>query len=266
MMQSSPKQSVPAAEQKQTIHKVPLSQQLSGESTSALKKYQQKVLGNSSALSLISYELLTMAFSNLSGALGYLMRKKFYPKLFKQVGSGAIFGKGLVLRHPGKISMGDRTAIDDYTLLDGSGGGISLGSDVIVSRSCVIQSKTAPVEIGSKADIGCNVVITASGSVSIGRSVLIAANCYIGGGRYVTERTDIPMMEQGLYTQGPVVIEDDVWLGAGATVLDGVRIGKGCVVGAGAVVTKDLPDYAIAVGTPAKVIKTRNPTNHSEAS
>jgi acetyltransferase-like isoleucine patch superfamily enzyme len=65
------------------------------------------------------------------------------------------------------------------------------------------------------------------------------------------------MMEQGLYSNGPVVIEDDVWLGAGAIVLDGVRIGKGCIVGAGAVVTKDLPDYAIAIGVPAKVTKMR---------
>ncbi|KAI9133931.1 DapH/DapD/GlmU-related protein [Acaryochloris sp. CCMEE 5410] len=60
-----------------------------------------------------------------------------------------------------------------------------------------------------------------------------------------------------MYTRGPVIIEDDVWLGAGTTVLDGVKIGKGCIVGAGAVVTKDLPAYAIAAGVPAKVIKMR---------
>ena len=65
------------------------------------------------------------------------------------------------------------------------------------------------------------------------------------------------MMEQGVYSQGSIVIGDDVWLGAGAVVLDGVRIGKGCIVGAGAVVTKNLPDYAIAVGVPAKVTKMR---------
>jgi acetyltransferase-like isoleucine patch superfamily enzyme len=71
------------------------------------------------------------------------------------------------------------------------------------------------------------------------------------------EQVDIPMMEQGVYSEDPVVIGDDVWLGAGAMVLDGVKIGKGCIVGAGAVVTKNLPDYAVAVGVPAKILKNR---------
>jgi len=245
---------------KTTINKVPLSQQLNQDSASALSRYQSKVLGTQSWLSLLSYEAIILLFGDLSGAIGYLCRKKLYPKLFKRVGKSAIFGKGLVLRHPNRIELGDRVALDDGSLLDASGSeaGITLGHDTIVSRNCVIQAKTASVLIGDKTDIGCNVVITSSGGITIGQSVLIAGNCYIGGGRYNTSRTDIPMMDQGLYTKGCVVIEDDVWLGAGATVLDGVRIGKGCVVGAGAVVTKDLPEYAIAVGTPARVIRQRN--------
>jgi acetyltransferase-like isoleucine patch superfamily enzyme len=166
------------------------------------------------------------------------------------------------MRHPGRITLGDRVAIDDYSLLDASGAGeagIILGDDVIISRNCVIQGKTGSVTIGNKTDIGCNAILSSGGGIQIGNSVLIAGNCYIGGGRYVTEQIDVPMMEQGLYTKGPVIIGDDVWLGAGSTVLDGVKIGRGCIVGAGAVVTKDLPDYAIAAGIPAKVIKTRQP-------
>ncbi len=87
--------------------------------------------------------------------------------------------------------------------------------------------------------------------------MLIAGNCYLGGGRYYIDRVDIPIMEQGVYTRGRLTIGDDVWLGAGAVVLDGVKVGKGCIIGAGAVVTKDLPDYSIAAGVPAKVIKSR---------
>lgn len=263
-MVSSPDNNTP---DKTVIDKIPLSQQLNQDSTSALSRYQEKVLGSQSLLALFSYELLILLFGNLAGALGYLLRKKFYPKLFKQVGKSVIFGKGLVLRHPSRISIGDRVAIDDNSLFDASGAGeagITLGDDVIVSRNCVIQGKTAPVSIGDRTDIGCNAVITSSGGVSIGNAVLIAGNCYIGGGRYNTDRLDIPMMAQGLYTKGPVVIGDDVWLGAGATVLDGVKIGKGCVVGAGAVVTKNLPEYAIAIGIPAKVIKQRTtPSNQT---
>jgi acetyltransferase-like isoleucine patch superfamily enzyme len=243
-----------------TISKIPLAQQLNQDGESALARYQDKVLGSRKLLSLLHYELLILSFGSLAGALGYVCRKKFYPKLFKQVGKGVIFGKNLGLRHPNRIALGDRVAIDDDTLLDAGsskGDGITLGNDIIISRNCVIQAKTATVTIGNSTDIGCNTVITSSGGISIGSSVLIAGNCYIGGGRYRTDRVDIPMMEQGLYTKGPVIIGNDVWLGAGAIVLDGVQIGQGCVVGAGAVVTKNLPDYAIAVGTPAKVIAQR---------
>ena len=250
-----------APKEKQLIAKVPLSQQLNQQKTSLLQNYQNKVLGEGSLSALIKYELLTFLFGNMSGGLGYLLRKKLYPKLFKSVGGGVIFGKGIVLRHPGKIMLGERVAIDDYSMLDGSGAGekgITIGNDVIISRNCVIQGKTASVKIGNKADIGCNTMISSGGGIEIGNHVLIAGNCYVGGGRYLNDRLDIPMMEQGVYTQGPVVIGDDVWLGAGATVLDGVKIGKGSIVGAGALVTKDLPDYSIAVGVPAKVIRKRD--------
>lgn len=179
-----------------------------------------------------------------------------------------ILGQNLVLRHPQKISLGNRVAIDDGVLLDASGAGdlgIELGDHVIVSRNCVIQGKTGSVLIGPKTDLGCNVVITSNSGIEIGHSVLIAANCYIGGGRYITDHLDIPMMDQGVYTKGPVVIKDDVWLGAGATVLDGVTVGQGCIVGAGAVVTRDLPEYSIAVGVPAKILRSRQ-SNTQETS
>ncbi|NEO98902.1 MAG: acyltransferase [Symploca sp. SIO2E9] len=245
---------------RQLISKVPLTEQLNKTDSSLLKSYQSKVLGNDNLFSLVEYELATFLFGNLAGGLGYLLRKRFYSSLFQNVGGGVIFGKGIVLRHPRQITLGERVAIDDYVLLDASGAGekgIVLEEDVIISRNCVIQGKTGSVAIGKKTDIGCNTIISSGGGIFIGNSVLIAGNCYLGGGRYIVDRLDIPMMEQGVYTKGPVVIEDDVWLGAGAIVLDGVHIGKGCIVGAGALVTKDLPDYAIAVGVPAKVTKMR---------
>jgi acetyltransferase-like isoleucine patch superfamily enzyme len=67
----------------------------------------------------------------------------------------------------------------------------------------------------------------------------------------------IPMSHQSLHSKGPIIVEDDVWLGVGVTVLSGVRIGKGSVVGAGAVVTHDVPEGAIVAGVPARVIKMR---------
>lgn len=242
------------------ISKTPLVEQLHKTDVSLLKRYQLKVLGNTGFAQLLKYELVTFLFGNVSGALGHVLRKWFYRTLFKQTGQGVIFGRGITLRHPGRISLGHRVAMDDYSMIDASGAGdegMVLGDDVIVSRGCVIQGKTGPVNIEEKTDIGCNTIISSVTGVSIGTSVLIAGNCYIGGARYRSERVDVPMMEQGIYSEGPVSIESDVWLGAGVMVLDGVKIGKGCIVGAGAVVTKDLPDHVIAAGVPAAVIGRR---------
>ena len=113
------------------------------------------------------------------------------------------------------------------------------------------------IEIGRKSNIGPQCALSSSNEIVLGEHLLMGAHCYIGGGFYRSERTDIPMIEQGAYSRGPVIIEDDVWLGAGTIVLDGVHIGKGCIVGAGAVVTKNLPEYSVAVGTPARVVRSR---------
>lgn len=246
------------------INKVALSEQLNQSESSLLKRYQMKALGTDDLGHFIQYELANFFLGNLSGAFGYVARKSAYKGLFKSTGSGMILGKGLVLRHPKKVTLGDRVAIDDYVLIDASGAGddgIQLGNDVIISRNCVIQGKIGGISIGQKTDLGCNTILSSSGGISIGSSVLIAGNCYIGGGRYITDRLDIPMMEQGVFTRGKIIIQDDVWLGASSVVLDGVKIGKGCIIGAGSVVTKDLPDYAIAAGVPAKIIKMRTEAN-----
>lgn len=251
-------------ERRKSISKIPLAQQLHMTGTSLLKRYQKKVFGNEGFFLFLEYELATFLFGNLSGGLGYLLRKRFYRRLFKNVGKGVILGKGVVLRHPRRVTLGHRVAIDDYVLLDAGGAGkqgMILEDDVIISRNCVVQGKIGPVVIGEKTDIGCNCILSSVTGIFIGKSVLVAGNCYIGGGRYKLDRLDLPMMEQGLYSKGPVIIGDDVWLGAGAIVLDGARIGKGCVVGAGAVVTKDLPDYAVAVGVPAVVQGYRSERN-----
>ena len=73
--------------------------------------------------------------------------------------------------------------------------------------------------------------------------------------RHNDNRIDIPMMEQGMGNVLPVKIGDDVWIGGRVIILPGVTIGNGCIIGAGAVVTKDIPPYSVAVGVPAKVVK-----------
>lgn len=103
---------------------------------------------------------------------------------------------------------------------------------------------------------GHHCTIGVKASLSIGDDCLIAEMVSIRDHDHATSRTDIPMRLQGAST-APVVIERDVWLGARVVVVKGVHIGQGAIVGAGAVVTKDVPPYAIAVGVPARIIGQR---------
>lgn len=95
------------------------------------------------------------------------------------------------------------------------------------------------------------------GDVRIGKDVMMGTNCIIYTRNHSFDRTDIPMWKQGFSEVKPVIIDDDVWIGGRVTILPGVHVGKGAVIGAASVVTKDVPAYAIVVGNPAKIIKYR---------
>jgi len=250
------------AEKNQKIEKGSLHDELHLSSSSAIARYRNKVLGSNTGLyQLIKYELANLLCMNIGGGLGYLVRRWMYSSLFKKCGNNVILGKGLVIRNPGKIELGDRVALDDSCQLDGGGvkesTAITLGDGSLISLGCVIQAKTKPVILGPKCDIGAYTILTSIGGIKLGDSVLIAGNCYIGGGRYNLEDLDVPIADQGIYSRGKITIGDGSWIGASVTILDGISIGKGCVIGAGSLVTKDIPDYAIAVGSPAKVLRHR---------
>jgi acetyltransferase-like isoleucine patch superfamily enzyme len=93
--------------------------------------------------------------------------------------------------------------------------------------------------------------------IRIGAGCMIGAHCAFMPYQHRASDSTRPMREQGLTSRGPVVLEDDVWLGVNVCVLDGVRVGRGAIVGAGAVVTHDVPSYAVAVGVPARVLRRR---------
>lgn len=96
--------------------------------------------------------------------------------------------------------------------------------------------------------------------VTMGNYLMMAENVLFLGGGHTYEQLDIPMGHQGALPKSPLQIDDDVWIGARAMILPGCKhIGTGVIIGAGAVVTKDVPDYAIVGGNPAKVIKFRTP-------
>ena len=96
-----------------------------------------------------------------------------------------------------------------------------------------------------------------NGPVFIGKNVMMGPEVIVYTHNHEFSRTDIPMNQQGKGKTDPVYIDDDVWIGRRAMILPGVHIGRGSIIGAGAVVSKSIPEFSVAVGVPAKVVKTR---------
>ena len=118
---------------------------------------------------------------------------------------------------------------------------------------------TPQIIIGDNVNIETDCHISAINKVSIGNNVLMASFVYISDHSHgnVNDKDGVVVtpLERPLYSKGPIIIEDDVWLGEKVSVMPGVHIGRGAIIGANSVVTKDVPAYAVAVGSPAKVIK-----------
>ena len=157
------------------------------------------------------------------------------------LGHHVFIGERVVIfqdKNGGSAHLGDRVQLyGDTYIQTGEGGTIKIGDRTTVQPRCQFSAYRAPIHIG------CD--------------VQIAPNCAF----YPYDHMFAPgelIRKQPLQTKGGISIGDDVWLGFGVIVLDGVRIGKGAVIGAGAVVTRDIPDGAIAFGVPARVVRTRH--------
>lgn len=126
------------------------------------------------------------------------------------------------------------------------------GKNVNIEKGAQFSTE---VSLGDNSGIGANATI--SSYVTIGNDVMMGPECLIYTANHTLQRRDIPMRLQGHEQARPVVIGNDVWIGGRVIILPGVHIGDGAVIGAGSVVTKDVPPYAIVGGNPAKVIKER---------
>jgi acetyltransferase-like isoleucine patch superfamily enzyme len=227
--------------------------------TSALAKYQDLVVGSRSLLRLVLYECVVLFTSWVPGALGLVLRKVAYPWLLGACGRHVTFGQGVVLRHPHKIRLGDDVTVDDLVLLDAKGtanDGIRVGDGGFLGRGTILSCKEGDIVLGRQVNIGFNCEIFSGSRVEVGDHGLFAAYSYLVGGGHAFEGLDRPVIEQERVSTG-ITLGRNVWLGTGAKVLDGVTIGSDVVVGANAVVTADLPDGAVAVGVPARVVRQR---------
>jgi acetyltransferase-like isoleucine patch superfamily enzyme len=238
---------------------VAIQRELGAPGRSPLAKYQDLVVGSRSLLRLALHEAVVTLTSGVPGALGLALRKLAYPWLLGSVGRNVTFGCGVVLRHPRKIRIGSDVVIDDLVVLDAKGSGnrgITIGDGVFLGRNTILSCKDGDIALGDHVNIGFFSEIFSGSSVTVGRYGLFAAYTYLVGGGHDFERADVPVLEQARPSRG-IVLGENVWLGTGAKILDGVTIGRDVVVGANAVVTEDLPDGVVAAGIPARVIRKR---------
>ena len=135
-------------------------------------------------------------------------------------------------------------------------GRVVVGPWCWVGDDVALRSHVGRVTIGAKSVIGGGTTINSYLDVTIGEGALFADDVHITDFDHRTDRLDLPIKDQGIVTS-PVRIGPDVWLGRGVTVLRGVDIGRGSVVGAHSVVTRDIPPYSVAVGAPARVVRSR---------
>lgn len=237
-----------------------IQEKLFDENTSQLNKYQDLIIGQRGFWKLVRYELILLLSSWVPGALGLFLRSKLYPFLLGACGKGVVFGCNVVLRHPHKIRLGDNIIIDDNCVLDAKGdknAGIDIADGVFVGRNSILYTKDGDIVLGRNVNISFNCEIFSGKRVAVGENVQIAAYTYLNGGDHSFDRTDIPIMHQARSGTG-LFVEDGAWIAAGVMVFDGVTIGHDAIVGAGSVVTADVPPFAIAAGTPAKVIRMRD--------
>jgi len=183
----------------------------------------------------------------------------YYRLRLKNLGRDVSIEGNLALGYPKQITIGHGCKLANQVVLRANTQhpkGITIGDHVSIHESVLLAANNGSITIGDRSWLAPFTLIHGNGHVTIGQDVLIAPRVSINTVSHHTERCDISMNDQGIHC-APVVIEDDVWIGMHAVILQGVTIGRGAIIGAGAVVNKDVPAWSIAVGVPAKVTKRR---------
>jgi len=162
----------------------------------------------------------------------------FAPEEFKKIGQNVILEHGVLIFHPENIELGNNIYIGHQTILKGYyKGDFSIGDGTWIGQQCFLHS---------------------AGSIKIGKNVGIGPGVKIITSIHHESGIEIPILNSPLEFKG-VFIDDDSDIGIGSIILPGVTIGKGAIVGAGAVVTKNVAPYDVVAGNPAKTIRSRRP-------
>ena len=184
---------------------------------------------------------------------------------FKSSAGLVLVGKNVSIRYAHYLIAGKDLIIEDGAEINClSNHGIVFGKRVTIGKNAIIRPSNiyggaigAGLIVGDNSNIGPGAYIGCSGLITIGKNVMMSPGVSIYAENHNSSNTTIPMKDQGVTVQF-VTIEDDCWIASNSIILAGVTIGKGSVVAAGSVVTKDVPPYSVVAGAPATVIKSRN--------
>lgn len=182
----------------------------------------------------------------------FRLRNVLYTRLFRLLFARrfAAFGRGTNVLFPDSIEGAQN---------------ISLGHDVLVGARTLLAARpvasgtTPELSIGDGCRLGRANHIYATGRIEIGAKVLTANNVYIADNQHAYEDPQTPVLDQPVIQLAPVSIGEGTWIGHGAAVV-GAKVGRNCVIGAGAFVTSDVPDHCVVVGAPARIVKRHDPT------
>lgn len=233
--------------------------QFSHADESPQRRYRRMFVGSDSTADLLRYELVTSFFGPLPGALGYYLRSRAYPRLLGRSGRGVFFGRSLTVRCPGRIHLGDNVLVDDLVVLDakGTGSRIDVGDGVLIGRGSILSCSDATISLGNHVSIGPFSHFASKSSILIGSNVGIGSDVHVIAGGYAATDPGRPVILQERVSKG-ITIEDAVWVGVGARILDGVTIGRNSIIGAGSVVTKDVAPFSVFLGNPGRVVQNRD--------
>jgi acetyltransferase-like isoleucine patch superfamily enzyme len=192
--------------------------------------------------------------------LGVGLRAILYRLILQMDGLAAI-ERNVRLRFASNIKLGRGAYLDEGVYIHACPAGVEIGANSLVMHGAVLHVYNfrglphSGIRIGRDSLIGEFTVIRGQGGVTIGDRVYTSPMTQLIAVNHIFDDPNIPFIDQGITAQG-IVVEDDVWLGSNAVITDGVRIGKGSVVAAGAVVTQDVPPHTVVGGVPARVIRT----------
>jgi acetyltransferase-like isoleucine patch superfamily enzyme len=189
--------------------------------------------------------------------------KRTYQKIyhgFSSIGFDCQFNRQIKIKGGDKIRLGHQVHLERYVLMDAinwGDGNITIGDRTQIHDFSQLRCYGGDIKIGSDCSVNSFCILYGHGKLTIGNNVRIAAHVVIIPANHKFEDPETLIMNQGETRKG-IKIEDDVWIGAGSIILDGVTIGKGSVVGAGSVVSKNVPSYCVVAGVPAKKIRDRH--------